>query len=107
MKKNNILITKELMKEAHARTKEFVELYNVDYQVQLGLFISYLIEEEKNNKDITIDDWIQDYYSNGLYGYILHKNNILQKNGSYSTNQKAESNTSAFYQILQIGRAHV
>ena len=40
MKKKNILITKEIMKEAHARTREFVELYKVDYQTQLSLFIS-------------------------------------------------------------------
>lgn len=102
MKKNNtILITKEIMKEAHARTKEFVELYQVDYQTQLGLFISYLLEEEANNKDITIEDWIEDYQENGLYGYILHKNNILQKNGYQSTNQKTEaSSTSAYYNIL-------
>lgn len=96
-----MLITKEIMQEAHARTKEMKKEYpSIDYQLQLGLFISYLLEEEKNNKDITIDDWIEDYYSNGLYGYILHKNNILEKNGKRSTSQKVESNTSAFYNIL-------
>lgn len=103
MKKNNKgnLISSEIMKEAHAKTREFVELYQVDYQAQLGLFISCLLEEEKENQPITIEEWIEDYYSNGLYGYILHKNNILQKNGYQSHDQKAEaSNTSAFYQIL-------
>lgn len=101
MKKNTMLISKEIMKEAHRLTRELKKEYkDIDYQLQLGLYISYLLEEEKNNKDITIDEWITDYYSNGLYGYILHKNNILEKNGKYSTSQKAETNTSAFYQIL-------
>ena len=101
MKKNN-LITSELMKEAHKLTRELKEEYkDIDYSLQLGLYISYLLEEERENKDITIEDFIEDYYNNGLYGYILHKNNILTKNGYESTDQKAEAkNTSAFYQIL-------
>ena len=92
---------KEIMKEAHAKTKEFVELYGVDYQAQLGLFISYLIEEEKENKEITFDEWFEDYNSNNLYNYIFYKNNILEKNGKRTVDPKVDANrTSAFYQIL-------
>ena len=92
---------KEIMKEAHAKTREFVELYGVDYQTQLGLFISYLIEEEKNNTEITFNEWFEDYQSNNLYNYIFYKNNILEKNGKRTVDPKVDAkNTSAFYQIL-------
>lgn len=99
MKKN--LNMSNIMKEAHARTKEFVEKYGVDYQTQLGLFISYLIEEEMNNKEITFDEWFEDYQSNNLYNYIFYKNNILEKNGKITIDAKKDAkNTSTFYQIL-------
>ena len=39
---------KKIMKEAHKLTKEMKAKYpEVDYQTQLGLFISYLLEEKK------------------------------------------------------------
>lgn len=97
----NNLNMKEIMKEAHRLTKEFVEEYGVDYQAQLGLFISYLIEEEMNNKEIDFQEWFEDYNSNNLYNYIFYKNNILEKNGKKTIDAKKDAkNTSAFYQIL-------
>lgn len=48
---------KNLFKEAHKLTKEMVEKYgDVDYQVQFGLFVSFLIEEEKGMKLETKED---------------------------------------------------
>lgn len=42
---------KNLFKKAHELTKEMVKEYkDVDYQAQFGLFVSYLIEEEKEMK---------------------------------------------------------
>ena len=97
-----------IMKEAHRRTREFVEEYGVDYQVQLGLFISYLIEEELNNKEIDLNEWFEDYKTNSLYNYILYKNNILSKNGWETTSQVEEAKTtSTFYQILPSEREDI
>lgn len=104
MKKNNNLISKEIMVEAHAMTREFVELYKVDYQVQLGLFISYLLEEQKAeaeaNREINFEQWFEDYENNKkYYGYILYNNNILQKNGRLTLNIKNDKNVSSYYKI--------
>lgn len=38
---------KKIFIEAHKMTKEMVEKYGVDYQAQLGLCISYLLENEE------------------------------------------------------------
>lgn len=106
MKKNNNnlngnLISKELMKEAHKLTRELKEQYpEIDYQVQLGLFISYLLEEEKNNREINFIEWFEDYEANQkYYGYILYNNNILQKNGKLTLSIENDKNVSSYYNI--------
>lgn len=45
---------KKIFIEAHKMTKEMVEKYGVDYQAQLGLCISYLLEnkEEEGMKEL-------------------------------------------------------
>ena len=98
-KGNTNLISKELMVEAHQLTRELKKEYkDIDYQLQLGLYISYLLEEQELNREINFEQWFEDYESNKkYYGYILHKNNILQKNGYQSSSQRSEAkNTSAF-----------
>ncbi len=41
---------KNLFKEAHKITREFVEKYEVDYQAQFGLCLSFLFEEEEEEE---------------------------------------------------------
>lgn len=44
------MLNKSIMKEAHKLTKQIIKEYgDVDYKVQLGLCISYLLEEQNNN----------------------------------------------------------
>lgn len=107
MKKNNNnqkginLISKEIMKEAHKLTRELKSKYkDIDYQTQLGLYISYLLEEEKNNREIDFTAWFEDYEANQkYYGYILYNNNILQKNGKLTLNIENDKNVSSYYNI--------
>ena len=41
-------MTKEMMRKAHKLTKEMKQMHpEVNYQLQLGLFITFLLEEEK------------------------------------------------------------
>ncbi len=42
----------KLFKEAHRMTKEMVKEYEVDYQVQFGLNLSYLFEKAKEEKEV-------------------------------------------------------
>lgn len=43
---------KNLFKKAHKMTREMVKEYGVDYQAQFGLCLSYLLEEEKEAKEV-------------------------------------------------------
>lgn len=43
---------KKIMIEAHKLTKKMVEKYGVDYRTQLGLCISYLLEEKNTKKEV-------------------------------------------------------
>lgn len=47
---------KNIFKEAHKMTREMVKEYEVDYQAQFGLFVSFLVEETKGAKLETIKD---------------------------------------------------
>ena len=40
----------KVFKKAHEMTRKFVEKYGVDYQVQFGLCLSYLLEKEKEEE---------------------------------------------------------
>lgn len=90
----------KIMKEAHRMTKELKAKYpEIDYSFQLGLCISYLIEEYQ---EMDIDDFMEDYKQNyKAYEYILFRNNILSKNGKISKDQELEAKaTKAYYNIL-------
>lgn len=43
---------KKIFKEAHKMTREMVEKYGVDYQVQFGLCLAYLLEEKEQEKEM-------------------------------------------------------
>lgn len=98
-----MLLSKQLMVEAHRMTREIKKEYSdVDYQVQLGLCISYLMEEEKNNREITLKEYFKDMEDNpNYYGYIFYNNNIITKNGRLSDrdNLDRDRDTSANYKI--------
>lgn len=53
---------KKILKEAHKLTKEMKAKYpEVDYRTQLGLCISYLLEEEKDVKvELKVKQWFID-----------------------------------------------
>lgn len=90
----------KIMKEAHRMTKELKAKYpEIDYNFQLGLCISYLIEEYQ---EMDINDFMEDYKQNyKAYEYILFRNNILSKNGKISKDQELEAKlTKAYYNIL-------
>ena len=46
---------KKLFKEAHKMTRKFVEEYGVDYHAQFGLCLSYLLEIEKEEKEVKVN----------------------------------------------------
>jgi len=97
-----MLFNKELLKRAHKLTREFKKEYpNIDYHVQLGLFISYLIEEEKLNREISLEEYFKDMKNNpNYYNYIFYNNNIIVKNGRLSEDIDKDGKVSANYQIL-------
>lgn len=74
---------KEIMAKAHEQTKEIVNKYNVDYQTQLSLCISYQIELAQIEKDITD---IKEGKANNSYtedlqrvaGYFIWKSRIFE-----------------------------
>ena len=70
-------ITSELMREAHKLTKEIVkEFPGTDYKVQLGICISYLLEEveveEKLTKEAVIKQLDKVAYENDMYSYATN-----------------------------------
>lgn len=70
---------KKIMKEAHKLTKEMKAKYpEVDYQTQLGLFISYLLEEEKNIKiELKVKQWFIDKNFTPDERYIASVSDLL------------------------------
>lgn len=48
---------KKIFKESHKLTKEMVEKYEVDYQAQFGLFVTYLVEESKKEVRLEVKQW--------------------------------------------------
>lgn len=46
---------KKVFKKAHEMTRKFVEEYEVDYQAQFGLCLSYLLEKEREEGDMKIE----------------------------------------------------
>ena len=53
---------KNLMKKAHQMTKEIVEKYgDVDYKTQLGLCLSFLSQEDKEEEkeDMTVEEVVK------------------------------------------------
>ena len=51
---------KKIFKKAHKMTREMKEKYpEIDYHTQLGLFISYLLEEE-NKVELRVKQWFID-----------------------------------------------
>ena len=51
---------KKIFKKAHEMTREMKEKYpEIDYHTQLGLFISYLLEEE-NKVELRVKQWFID-----------------------------------------------
>ena len=46
---------KNLFKKAHKMTRGMVKEYEVDYQAQFGLCLSYLFEEEKEEKEMKVN----------------------------------------------------
>ena len=87
--KTMIKFNKEMIKEAHRLTKEIQATYKeVDYKVQFGLCMAYLLEVEKykNIEFSTFEQWYhEDYLKNQKqYGYWLYNSNILDKNQKLS-----------------------
>lgn len=46
---------KKVFKKAHEMTRKFVEEYGVDYQAQFGLCLSYLLEKEREERNMKIE----------------------------------------------------
>lgn len=53
---------KKIFKKAHKMTREMVEKYGVDYQAQLGLNLSYLLEgEEEEEMEFIKKEEVRDF----------------------------------------------
>ena len=94
---------KEIMVKAHKMVKELRKEYpSINYHFQLGLCMKYLVEEEKLNKEIDVN-YFMDYYTKNpkLFNYLLQKESIFAKNGYETKSQEYESEiTTSTYQIL-------
>lgn len=77
---------KKIMKEAHKLTRKMKEEYpEVDYSTQLGLYISYLLEEKKNAKQETRRTRNYGSFSRKQIGviYAANKRNQLEVDSKF------------------------
>lgn len=73
---------KKTLKEAHKLTREMKEKYpEVDYRTQLGLYISYLLEEKNNTKEIEIKSWfvLKNFTSEERYAESVSDKEIVRE----------------------------
>lgn len=92
----------ELFKKAHEMTSEIKSEYKeVNYRLQLGLCMKYLLNEEKLNKEITFNEFFDFYQKNPkLFTYLFYKENLLSKNGYETKSQEYEQEiTTSTYKI--------
>jgi hypothetical protein len=50
---------KKIFREAHKMTREMVEKYGVDYQVQFGLNLAYLLEKEGEKEMVEVKEMLK------------------------------------------------
>ncbi len=85
---------KKIFIEAHKMTKEMVEKYGVDYQAQLGLCISYLLEnkEEEGMKELKGSEkqvkWANEIREKKMKDYYYWVEQFLEK--AKNNNDEAE-----------------
>lgn len=71
---------KNIFIKAHKLTKEMIEEYkDVDYQVQFGLFVTFLVEESK--KEIEIKSWfvLKNFSSEERYAESVSDKEIVRE----------------------------
>lgn len=67
------MLNKEIMKKAHQMTREIkAEFPEVNYQIQLGLCISYLLEE-KGEVEVKVEEKLENL------GYKIWKKNDMKR----------------------------
>lgn len=71
---------KKIFVEAHKMTKEIVKEYEVNYQVQFGLCLSYLLEE-KEEEELEIKSWfvLKNFTSEERYAESVSDKEIVRK----------------------------
>lgn len=88
---------KNIFKEAHKMTREMVEKYGVDYQVQFGLCLSYLLENKEEESEMTELEGTEKQikYANDLLNHLnKYVNRVLEgyKKGEALEEEKEEFN---------------